>query len=282
MVTKRDLNGGKFSPPMNPPDVAYQPWFHITLVDTFADTKYDCQTKTVLKLLRRQLDPEKRGFNQETKGDNRFVVQMRLFSVQSWNLTGRLLALTVDDFSEARTASGGRDQLCGIVDTGSQSHTPCVGYLLPSALRQMVIRTDDVQGDDYLFTLTSGTKDQCVVYIRMAFRFDGPTRPPNLIMPITSCNSALNHGNRISNMNLNNVMEVKEILKRLKEISENTYASRPSMIKKVVDSIEYIGMAVLAIGEEDSTFEDLADDLASAKLSEGSVEPDCGPQLNSN
>lgn len=257
VVTKRELNGGKITPPINPPDVTYQPWFHITLVDTFSSTKYDCKTNHIIKLLRRQLDPTSRGLNQIQSGDLRFVVQIRLFSIQAWNLTGRLIALTVDDYSEAKTAAGGRDQLCGIVDTGSQTHTPCVGYLMPSALRQMVIRTDDIQGDDYIFTLTSGTSDQCVVYIKIAFRFDGPVRPPNLVMPITTCLGTLNTGNRLSR-------QMKEALGRLKEISENTYATRPSTLKTIINGISMIGMAVAsgAPASEDS-FEDLAEFISS-------------------
>lgn len=280
IVTKRDLNGGKITPPSNPPDVAYQPWFHVTLVDSFSSTKYDCKTNTIIKLLRRQLDPEKRGLNQETSGDKRFVVQIRIFSVQAWNLTGRLLALTVDDFSEAKSAAGGRDQLCGIVDTGSQNHTPCVGYLLPSALRQMVIRTDDIQGDDYIYTLTSGTSDQCVVYTRIAFRFDGPVRPPNLITPIVSCASLLSTGNSTAFKSLKQNREVREVLTRLKEISENTYAARPSTLKKIVDGIEYIGMAVVALGEEEgSAFENLASDISDLNFTTPAA-PVCENQLS--
>lgn len=267
-VTKRDLHGGKFSPSTNPPDVTYQPWNSVTLVHSFSQ-KFDCQTKTLIEQLRTQLDPEKRGFNQTTSGDRRFVVQMKIYSIQAWNLTGRMLALTVDDYSEARSAAGGRDQLVGIVDTGTQSHTPCVGYLLPASHRQMVLRTDDKQGEDYIYTLIAGGTDQCIVYTRISYRFDGPVQPPRILMPIGTTIKLLGDGNRTVNRVSVQVNGLKEILKRLQEISENTYESRPSTVEKIIDKVKYVAMAVAALGEgECSSFEDLASYMDDVTLDE--------------
>lgn len=266
-VTRKDLHGGKITPATNPPDVTYQPWIHVTLVHSFSTSKYDCQVKDIIKLLRRQLDPESRGFNQTTSGDHRFVVQLRVHSIMAWNLTGRMLALTVDDFSEAQSAAGGRDQLCGIVDTGTQNHTPCVGYLLPSSHRQMVLRTDDKQGEDYIYTVTSGSSDQCVVYTKIAFRFDGPVRPPSLTMPIGQCINLLASTRRVVTDSHYSLRAIDEVLQRLKEISENTYASRPSTLKSIVKGVEMIALAVSAVGDEEtSEFSDMAEELQQLNL----------------
>lgn len=262
-VTHRDLHGGKITPPANPPDVTYQPWMTVTLVQNFNSSSYDFKVNTILGILRRQLDPEGRGFNQSTSGDKRFVVQMRIHSIQAWNLTGRMLALSVDDFSESTSAAGGRDQLCGIVDTGSQNHTPCVGYLLPSSHRQMVLRTDDKQGDDFIFTVTSGASDQCIVYIKISFRFDGPSKLPSIQTPLGHCINLLSSTRRVVTSSNQCLTRMDEVLARLKEISENTYANRPSILKKLVEGIEMAVMAVAipAADMPSSSYSDLADEL---------------------
>lgn len=181
-VTKKSLNGGKIQLPLNPPDVTYQPWVHVTLVDTFKGTK-EYKVQDMLAIIRRQIDPTNRGLNQETKGDKRFVIQMRIFEVHAWNMSGHILSLSAEDFLDTQSAKGGREQLCGYVDTGSTQHIPCLGYLFPSAHRSHVIRTDDQEGDIYLVNLQIGTNDSGLVYFKIAYRFDGPVTPPKLFLP---------------------------------------------------------------------------------------------------
>lgn len=238
---------------MNPPDVTYQPWNSLTLVHSTTETTYTCCAQDVLAMLRKQVDPTGRGFNPSTSGDKRFVVQFKLHSIQAWNLTGKVLALAVDDYSEAQSAAGGRDQLCGLVDTGSQTHTPCVGYLLPASHRQMVIRTDDKQGSDQLFTITSGGGDQLIIYLKIAYRFDGPVTPPKLLLPIGNCINLLTAGNRVNQRVAVRVEGIRDILTSLHEIAENTYESKPSTIEKIVDKVKYVALAVSALGDEEGS-----------------------------
>lgn len=270
VVTKRDLHGGKITPRTNPPDVTYQPWVTVTLVHAFTSS-LELSTSGVLALMRKQLDPTKRGFNQINTGDGRFVVQFKLYSVQVWNLTGKTVSLSVTDFTESESAAGGRDQLCGIVDTGSQTHTPCIGYLLPASHRQQVLRTDDKQGTDILFNIQAGSSDQCMTYIRIAYRFDGPVTPPKLLLPLDSINDRIEDLTTQSARSTRKIIGIDKILTRLKEISENTYAARPSTVKKIIKGVEYTALAVSAIAaasEEDSSICDISKYLDELELEE--------------
>lgn len=181
-VTKKSLNGGKVQLPLNPPDVVYQPWVHVTLVDTFKGIK-EYKVADMIAILRKQLDPTHRGFNQVTSGDGRFVIQMRMFEVHAWNMSGNIISLSAEDFLDTQSAKGGREQLCGFVDTGTNQHIPCLGYLFPSAHRSHVVRTDDQEGSIYLVNIQIGPNDSGLVYFRIAYRFDGPVTPPKLLLP---------------------------------------------------------------------------------------------------
>lgn len=207
-VTRKQLDGGHFSPATNPPQVTYQPWNRVIIVHPFTAT-LTLKVQDLLYLIRSQVDPTNRGFNQTTSGDARFVLQICLHTISVWNLTGRVISLAVDDFSDTRAGTGGRDQLCGLVDTGSTTHTPCIGYKYPSSLQHHVLRTDDNEGGVILLTSQSGTGDQCVLYLTLTYRFDGPVKAPNILSPSV------------------------EMIKALETIK----AQQPSTISKVVDGV---------------------------------------------
>lgn len=190
-MTKKQVSGGRFTPPTNPPDVTYMPWNPVTLVISHSQT-LTFQVNDVLAYLRKQLDPNSRGFNQSTSGDKRFVVQYRIQSISSWNLTGRVVSLSVEDFIDSSANSGGRDQLCGLVDTGTATHTPAVGYNLPMSHFQHVIRTDDKLKDEHLFVVSAPTNDQCITYVKILYRFDGPATHPTVVSPIGEVSRTLN------------------------------------------------------------------------------------------
>lgn len=190
-VTKKEMNGGAYRPPTNPPQVTFMPWHSVTLVISHT-SDLSVKVNDLMSYLKSQLDPTGRGFNATTTGDKRFVVQLKLRSISSWNLTGRVISLSVEDFSDTTTASGGRDQLCGLVDTGTSTHTPAVGYRIPSSLTHHVLRTDDVSGPSYLFTVTAPSGSQCVTYVSLMYRFDGPAKHPEILSPIAEVEQSLN------------------------------------------------------------------------------------------
>lgn len=188
-VTHDQVFGGKFSPPVNPPDVTFQPWYRVTLVDPFTGTN-TVKVSTIRDQLKKQLDPTKRGFNQITSGDSRFIVQMKISAIQGWNLTGHLISLSVEDFTDVQSSKGGRDQLAGIVDTGSPGLLPKVGFKFPASHRNHVLRSDDVESDVQVYVVQVGASDQGLMYTTLEFRFDGAAQLPtckNLFEVLTNC-----------------------------------------------------------------------------------------------
>lgn len=180
-VQRKEISGYKIKVPDNPPDVTSQPWYNLTVLRGVTG-KLDMDVGELAKNIRSQLDPTKRGMNHVESGDSRFIIQMRLQSVTAWNLTSgaRLIALSVEDFHDTISATGGRDQLCGIVDTGGATSAPKVGYYLPSSHRSTVLRNDDLQASVILFNVQAGSKDQLLVQTKVLFRFDGPSSLPTI------------------------------------------------------------------------------------------------------
>lgn len=226
-VTKKQMNGGRFTPPTNPPDVTYIPWNSVTLVISHTG-QLSLKVNNIKTYIRKQLDPTGRGFNPADSGDSRFVIQYRILKVQSWNLTGRVIALSIDDFIDSSADSGGRDQLCGLVDTGTSTHTPAVGYQLPSAHSHHVLRTDDKQANEYIIDVSAPGSDQCITYISMLYRFDGPAKHPTVLSPIVEVQKTLD---RLSNR----IMKYKE----------------PSKMELVLNGVKYVAEAVAVLSGVD-------------------------------
>lgn len=242
-VTKTSMNGGKIRVPPNPPDVKYQPWMRINLVHSFKSST-SLAAQDILQIIKKQIDPTKRGFNQETAGDERFVLQMKFNSFRIWNLTGRSVSLSVEDFTDSKNAAGGREQLCGLVDIGTQIHTPAVGYLLPASHRNHVIRTDDITGSDIIVNCTAGDNDTCVLYIDLSFRFDGPVVAPKLLLPDDILINGTETSNTLAYTQANILSNMHSAVQELKIIAENTEKEKPSVVRKIVDGVEEIALLV--------------------------------------
>lgn len=225
------------------------------LVQSFAGSA-ELKIYDILKLLKAQVDPTTRGFNQTTSGDKRFVVQLKFNSFRCWNLTGRVIALSVTDPTDVDSANGGRDQLCGLVDTGSQYHTPAVGYLLSASHRNQVLRTDDVTGNIPLLAVTAATGDQCILYIDCAYKFDGPVVPPKIT---TEISKVVNHQIAESNITSESQRILSEINSAVYELRRLSEASKPSFVEKVIDGAKEAALLVadisaLRIGSSSSSF----------------------------
>lgn len=252
-MTKLSLNGGKLQIPQNPPEVTYQPWNQVTLVKTFTG-ELSFQIKDILALLKSQLDPTGRGFNKDTEGEKLFVVQLRLFSVKVWNLTGKVISLSVDDYLDTAAAKGGREQLCGIVDTGHNGSIPAAGYLLPSSHRQHVTRVDDKEKDTYLFHSQVGTSDNGMAYIHLAYRFDGPVHPPLFILPIESIIRQQDYQIEEAQKGNSKLRDLHKVLKGLKSLGDKLEAKSPSVINQIIDGVETAALLVSVVaGEADAT-----------------------------
>lgn len=176
-VTQEQVFGGKFSPSPNPPDVIFLPWNRVTLVIPFSGT-YTVTVTELKEKLRKQCDPTGRGFNPLDTTDRRFVPSFKLSSYQVWNLTGHLISMSVQDFTDTQSAKGGRDQLAGIVDTGAPGLLPKAGYKLPASHRNHVLRSDDVETLIEVLVIQVGSGDQGLLYVNLEYRFDGTAQLP--------------------------------------------------------------------------------------------------------
>lgn len=254
-VTKASLAGGRIRVPTNPPDVNFQPWNHVTLVDAFTHTDKEFKITDIVQLLKSQLDPINRGFNQGT-GESALMVQMRFFEVMAWNLTGRMIAMSVTDFSESTSAKANREQLCGLVDTGAQSHIPAVGYLMPALHRSIVLRNDVVDRDVILFNIQAGQGDSCIFYLKMAYRFDGPVKIPKLMQPLAIMREQLEV---TKSLNANtasvsdNTKKSTGTLSKLKNTLGDMVKKLPDTVQTIKDGVEVTAMLVsaLALVEEE-------------------------------
>lgn len=276
-VTQHQINGGRITPPTNPPDVTFQPWNVITLVHAFKGSQA-YQAKSLMAILRSQIDPNSHGFNQTKSGEGRFTLQLKIFSIRAWNLSGRVIALSVDDFLDSNTAKGANEQLCGLVDTGTTTHTPAVGYDLPLTHRSHVIRTDDDKlGDTYIFTAQVGSNDQGLSYIKLAYRFDGPIKAPLYLLPVDKLISAA-HRTSVSTAESQALLEtMSSMVKELKSIAQrNEEMSRPSLTSRIIDGIKTTGMVVSMLASDQqnlsssSSFIDLQQQIEELSIQLGS------------
>lgn len=261
-VTKTEIKGTKVSPSSNPPDITQQPWYPYVVTDTFAGSK-NYTVKIICDILRTRMDPNGWGLN-PTASDSPvsrvpFRIQVRIQAVYVWNLSGKFITLSIEDFHDTNSASGGRDQLCGLIDSGTQLHTPAVGYRLPLNSRQTVLRNDDVEGGIYIAHSQSADGDLCLIHFHILWRFDGPSKPPTF-----------------TGVSLFNISEDLRVLndaaKTLKDITEENRKEKPSTISKIINGVQQLALLVSTVtADETLKFEPSRDGLISITESECSV-----------
>lgn len=247
-VTQLGLHGGKLSPPSNPPDVQYQPWNRVTLCFTSAPKLYTL--KMISDTLKFQIDPNGNGLNQMVSSEKRFRWQLKIFKVTVWNLTGKIIALSATDPTDKDLASGNRDQLCGIVDTGTSDSTARIGYLYPSSIRSRVFRPDDQEGgSDFFQVATSSSKDTVLYHIELAYKFDGPTKPVVLKF-VDAFTSVLNSERHLKNSvtaqeeSLTVLKSLNDITQRMERLEATVASERPSTLTKIVAGVAKTALLV--------------------------------------
>lgn len=175
-VTRRELNGGKLTPPENPPDVSFQPWYPITLIlKSKGETTYTY--KSIIASFKKQVDPTGNLMKAGT-GDDKGVVISKIKSIRSWNLDGKMIGLTVFDFI-TNAKSEAAEAICGLMDTGTNSHIPAVGFQLPASHANFTLRNgnnDDDDDKDKIFCIFCGPGDIAMTYVHMYWRCDGPSK----------------------------------------------------------------------------------------------------------
>lgn len=166
--------------PTNPPQIAYQPWYNLIVAKQHLGT-LSLTPKLLVEAIRTQLDPHGHGFIPAGAFDASkvalpFRLQFRVHSVRAWNLTGRTLALAIDDFS-VRNASD-QEQICGLVDCGTALHVPACGFKIPASLSNIVLRNDNDDADDTIVHVIAPSGNTCMTYVEVSWRFDGPIKVP--------------------------------------------------------------------------------------------------------
>lgn len=249
-VKKRQLNGGKFTPPTNPPDVTFQPWNSLTLMTIRNGKTTDYKPYDIAALIKDQLDPQKHGFRDlTTKGSDGLRFQFRLKSVAVWNLTGRVVALSVSDFMASESSSG-MEQLAGLVDAGTSTHTPAVGYSYPQGHRRTVLR--NATDEAFLFNVTAGDNDTICLQVHMEWRFDGPVKPPTAQLVDAMLLKAVSNVGKDTTKSVQKLIGIDSVLRRLDKIASSTSElAKKSYVEKVVQGVKHAAMLVTAVADEE-------------------------------
>lgn len=254
--SRSHFQGGRIAPSINPPQVTYQPWYPLTLVFSHTSGKVFTPAK-IVNQIRAQLDPQQHGFIPATLTTPQFRLQFRVLSIRTWNLTGRQIALSVNDFT-ARVSSGS-EQLCGIVDTGTALHVPCCGFRLPETFASIVLRNDNDDMNDALADVIAPAGNSCMTYIDVMWRFDGPVK---LVAPFQTDMYKL----LINQQKTRQVLE--ESAATLAHISQVADETRPTFVGRVVDGLVKTAEVVAIAGGavEVDGFDQLLDKVAKLSL----------------
>lgn len=214
--------GSRISPTLNPPQIDYQPWYRVILAVSHTASK-TFTPAIVVEKIRSQLDPHGHGFLPAT--ESAFRLQFKLHSIRCWNLTGRQIALSVNDYSVRNTS--GQEQLCGLVDCGTALHIPCCGFKLPQSISNLVLRNDNDDKDDPMLDVIAPTGNSCMTYLEVSWRFDGPLKIQSFQCDMYKL--------------LVNQQQTKKILEQsaatLAHISQVADESKPSFIERTISGV---------------------------------------------
>lgn len=240
-VTKQELRGGKIHVPINPPEIAYQPWMPLTLVHTGSSSDVHLTVRDICKQIKEQIDPMDHALKSFGKdwADTECIMQIRLRSIRAWNLTGRMISLSVDDFSDIAKATGDVDTLCGLVDTGSSLHIPAIGYRLPASHSNMVLRNDKATNGAILFHVMAPRNDTYIIYTSLFFRFDGPAKLSGFD------NTMVTLLKQIANSTARTARVGTDIAKNVKDLADRSDHS--TMMNTISKGVEVVGPAVFAL-----------------------------------
>lgn len=257
-VKKTELNGGKLTVPSNPPEVTYQPWNSVVVVDSFSDTL----TMTVHSLTRKiheQLDPNGHAFKDcaEDNVKNEFRLLIKIHSIRAWALNGKMIALSVEDFLVPNKDKAAVDQLCGIVDIGNANHIPGLGYRLPASHQQAVLRDDKNNfGLQHLFTIKCDGAAIC--YINVTWRCDGPSTLPTFQTNVETLVRSIQLTSTNSNYQ---VRQIRDRMAKVNQQLDDLISKQPGIINEVLNEIPIGAAAVTVAG-----LTELQDELKALRL----------------
>lgn len=167
-VTKQSLNGGPLHQTPEPPAVTTGPWSQITVVKTATQTSNDglIQLEEIVTWMVDQLG--KQNFPTRVEFD------VRVKSVQVWNLDGKSIGLQPWDFSMPNDEEA---NLGGWIDSGYVGQGfPCVGYLWPSHCRERANKCDypsgsSTPGKRRIYTVLAPPNTTFVTHVKIDWKF---------------------------------------------------------------------------------------------------------------
>lgn len=234
-VTHKELSGGRMKVPSNPPSVSYQPWMPLTVVHSGKSGSITMTVEDLVAQIKTQLDPTMHAFKDS------LVLNIRIRSVRAWNLTGKMIALAVDDYSDADKAIADVDTLCGEVDTGSAAHVPAVGYEMPASHKHIVLRNGTDNSTDkkvVVYHVSCPETDTCIIYTSIFWKMDGPTKFTQFSDKMKEALISINYRSRKIQQNTDNSSDrLKKIKDITKDILSNMPSDRDSQISFLADAI---------------------------------------------
>lgn len=264
-VTKHEMRGGKIDVSTNPPEIAYQPWMPLIVVHSGKAGDIAITVRDLAKQIVSQVDPAKHALKPFKEGEHTWnneepTLQIRLRSIRAWNLTGRMISLSVDDFSSIDKAISDVDTLCGLVDTGSSLHVPAVGYQLPNSHQNIVLRNDSRNSGAILYHVMCAETDTCIIYTSIFYRFDGPAK----FSAFQDSMMAL-----VQNLTAD-VRKITTSQKKLvtltKQVADHTKGDLGSAI---IDGVKHVAPFVIPAAAMDVALHAKMDELASLVRSQG-------------
>lgn len=208
--------GQKLTPSPNPPDTTATPWWPLVIscIRRPGDYTFTLLIADFLKQVGQGHTFNPTDFN-EDKG-NPFRIQLRIDRVSVWNLTGRIVSLSIWDVEERADTKAvivQTDLLGGWVDCGGVNCFPAVGFQYPSSHHRRVYRPDPRYASVKLFTTTGGSTDSILSHVHIQWRADG--------LPKFSTVSS----------------GVEEISSQISELSTKLDKESPSLGSKVIDKV---------------------------------------------
>lgn len=230
--------GGKFTPPTNPPDTTAHPWYPLVISTIVSPGNFSFSD--LVNKFQSQLNSGGATFNKDdfnTDKGNPFRVQIRFESIAVWNLSGRIVSLSIWDVEEQTTNSTDqreKDQLGAWVDCGGPQYFPSVGYRYPSSYRERVFRPDPRYANLSIATTTAGARDSILYHVHILWRSDGTPSFATTTAPIRDLESRLESLTTAVNDQAN---EIK--------------ANQPSTLTKVVEGITLVASYIAPLVGED-------------------------------
>jgi len=170
--------------PVEPPSVNPSPWTPLIVarIVSFGSENFSSglvQGTDIGNWIYDQLDPGGRYF---VKNTEKAPVYFKIESVMAWNLTGKTLALTVNDFTtndvtQYTVKDEDYEFLGSWFDSVSGNTPPRCGYRWPSGNRNKVLSnhkrhdTGFGEGLRHLFTILAPKDDQLMIHVKLFWRF---------------------------------------------------------------------------------------------------------------